>query len=229
MFCLGILLQPGCAGLHELMALPDLGQHELPPKEAGKVCLSVASLEESKGHPVEAIAHYEKARRYDPSLKEISRHLALLYDRTGNTEAALSEYRRAIEASPRDPDVHNDLGYFFYQRGKWSDAEASFRAALALKVDHRRAWNNLGMTLAQEHSYDESLRAFMKAVAPAEAYCNLGFVCMTQGNRQDAIRAYHLALEQDSGEMAKAALAKLEANQEKQSVSARVTEAAAGP
>ncbi len=212
MLCLGLALQPGCSTFQDLMALPDLGQHELPPKEAGRVCFSVASLEETQGHPAEAIAHYEKARRYDPSLHDVSRHLAVLYDRMGNAEAALTEYRRAIEANPRDADLHNDLGYFYYQRGKWSEAEGSFRAALAINAEHRRAWNNLGMTLAQEHNYDESLAAFMKAVNAADAYCNLGFVYMTQGNHEEASRAYRLALEVEPGlELAQSALARLEA------------------
>ncbi len=209
-FC-GLLLLPGCVGLPNLTASSDVAQGELPPKDAAQVCLSVAAMEESKGHSAEAIDQYEKARLYDPSLKDIGRHLAVLYDRMGKAEAALKEYRRALEASPRDADLHNDLGYFYYQRGKWAEAETSFRASLALGEDNPRAWNNLGMTLAQERRYEDSLAAFLKAVGPADAYCNLGFVYMTQGNREEARRAYRQALEQDSTlEVARAALAKLE-------------------
>jgi Tfp pilus assembly protein PilF len=208
---LALLAPSGCVLDWDGTALPDLGQHELPPKKAAQVCLAVAELEEKEGREADAIAQYQKARQFDPSLRSVGRRLAVLYDRTGDADHALAEYRRAIDDNPRDGDLHNDLGYFYYQRGAWAEAERTFRAALALRPDYARAWNNLGMTLAQQQRYEESLAAFQKVVSPANAYCNLGFILMTQGKHAEAKQAYEKALQKDpSLKVAQDALASLQ-------------------
>jgi Tfp pilus assembly protein PilF len=184
---------------------------ELPPAEAGQVCLGLAQSLRERGHDTDAIIMYERARQYNPKLTHVSRTLAVLYDRQGNYERAQAEYQQALRHQPDDADLHNDLGYCHYNRGKWAEAEKHLSRAVALKPDHARAWINLGMVLGQQGRYEESLEAFARVVSPAQAQCNLAFLLTTQGKRAEARVAYRQALELDPElRLARAALAKLE-------------------
>jgi Tfp pilus assembly protein PilF len=184
---------------------------QLPAKETARVCVATAESLQKGGKYKEAIALYERAREKDPSLHDVSRHLAVLYDRMDNFEAAKREYQLALQRNPKDPDLHNDLGYGYYCRGNFAEAEKHLRQALAHDPKHARAWTNLGLTLGQQGKYVEALEAFAKVVTPAQAQCNLAFLLTAQGKLAEAKQAYReaLALEPEL-RLARAALAKLE-------------------
>jgi Tfp pilus assembly protein PilF len=168
---------------------------DLPTAQKAKITLAVAQDLERAGHEEQAIQEYERARSYNPSLKNIARHLGPLYDRVGQHKRAMEEYERAIKESPRDADLCNDLGYHYYSLGKWTEAEAQYRHALQLNPKHLKAWNNLGLALAQQGRYDDSLKAFSKVVSPGAAYSNVAFVLTAQGKREAAREAYLKALQ----------------------------------
>ena len=184
---------------------------ELPPTETARVCLATADALFAKGQDREAAALYEKARQADPHQKQVCRRLAVLYDRLGDFPAAEAEYRKALALYPRSADVRNDLGYSYYCRGDWAGAEKYLREALALDARHPRAAINLGLALAQQGNTDAALRAFSRAVSPAQAQANLAFVLTAQGKREEARAAYRQALQLDPGlALARDALAKLD-------------------
>jgi Tfp pilus assembly protein PilF len=183
---------------------------DLPPAQAADLCVMLGRSLEHEGHDLEAIGQYELARHYKADT-DVSRRLAVLYDRVGDASRAMPEYERAVKAHPRDPDLLNDLGYHHYNLGRWADAEKALRQALEIDPRHGNAWTNLGMTLAQEGRHKESLEAFQHCVSAGEAQCNLGFLLTTQGNRKEARAAYEEALRLQPGlRLAQAALAKLD-------------------
>jgi Tfp pilus assembly protein PilF len=190
----------------------EASKAELSNRESAKVNLGLAENMEKNGHPLEAIAFFEKTRQLDPRLQnKVARHLAVLYDQLGQSQKALSEYEQALKLAPRDPDLLNSFGYYYYSRGQWAQAEAQLRKAIACSPKHPRAWVNLGMTLAQQQRYAESLDAFGRIVSSAEAYSNVAFILTAQGKREEAKRYYREALQQDPNMMkARLALAKLE-------------------
>jgi Tfp pilus assembly protein PilF len=145
------------------------------------------------GHTAEAIIQYEKARQLDARV-DVARPLARLYAAVGDEGRARDEYRKALEASPRDANLWNDFGYFQYNLGDWKGADTALHKAVEMDPHLARAWINLGLTLGQQQQYQESLAAFEKAVSPAEARCNLGFVLTTQGKLDEAGEAYRSAL-----------------------------------
>jgi len=184
---------------------------QLPPNEAVKVSLTVAAEFEQKGEDGAALVQYERARQHDPNIPNLSRKLAILYDRVGNEARALEEYQKCLAAHPKDVELLNNMGYFFYSRRRLPEAEQHLRKALALDSKHARAWVNLGLTLGQMERYAEALEAFQHAVSPAEAQSNLGFILATQGKRDEAKQAYRQALAlQPSLMIAQVALSKLE-------------------
>jgi tetratricopeptide (TPR) repeat protein len=188
------------------------GRVEASPSETAKLRFATGMQLEGSGKSDEAIALYEYARASDSQYTEpAARRLAVLYDRQGNFDKARVEYERILVKNPKDADTLNNLGYGYYRREHWDLAEQHLRKALAASPDHKAAWVNLGMTLAQKQQYAEALSAFGKAVPPAKAQCNLAFVLMTQGKRDEAKQAYREALRMDPGlEFAQMALAKLD-------------------
>lgn len=167
---------------------------ELPPQKAAEVCLATARELEKVGSEAEAILQYEKARQQDPKLTQVSRRLAVLYDRQCDYTHALAEYEQALKQTPKDADLLNDLGYCHYERGDWAEAEKYLRQAVALKPDHKRAWVNLGLALGSQERYPESYEAFAKAVTPAEAHANVGVIQAQQGKTAEARASLQQAL-----------------------------------
>src|SRR5438132_1045602 len=87
---LGSLPGVGCLNPRTVPDLPPTAptptastsaKNDLPSKDSAKVCLTLAEEFEKNGHDADAIGQYERARGYDPSLKQVSRRLAILYDR----------------------------------------------------------------------------------------------------------------------------------------------------
>lgn len=173
-------------------------QLDLPSREAAQVCLTTAEELEKGGKYVSALFEYEMARHKDPSLKHVSRRLAVLYEKLGKFSQAQREYKIALELTPNDPDLLNDIGYGLYCRGQWKEAEKYLRRAIKHKPDHARALTNLGLSLGQQKRYSESVAAFQKAgLTPAQAYCNVGFIYATQGNTEQARSMYLQALHEE--------------------------------
>jgi Tfp pilus assembly protein PilF len=221
---LGLVAPLGCASLHAPVSnLLTAGKPsepvakapiELPPERAGEVCLAAAQELEKTGYETDAIAQYEKARQQNPRLTQVSRRLAVLYDRQCDYTKAEAEYKRAVKLFPRDADLLNDVGYFYYERGDWAEAEKWLRQAVAINAGHQRAWTNLGLVLGQQERYEESYQAFVKVVNPAQAQGNVGIILAKQGKMDEAKQKLRQALTQEPDlKPARVVLAKLEAPQ----------------
>jgi tetratricopeptide (TPR) repeat protein len=184
----------------------------LPEREQADVCAAVGADLQKAGHFADAIVQFEQARKLNPrKYKNLSRRLAVLYDRIGEERKALDEFAEAVKRSPKDADLINDLGYCHYNRARWAEAEKYFRQATALQPKHQRATINLGLALAQQGKRDEAIRVFETVLRPAEAKANLAFVLATQGQRDEAMELYRAALQLEPGlSMAHHALASLE-------------------
>jgi Tfp pilus assembly protein PilF len=186
-------------------------EREFPHEEQARICLATAQTMDKEGSVIDAIALYEKARRDNPRMTQVSRRLAVLYDRAGDTTKALEEYEKALKASPRDSALLNDLGYTYYSHGQLEDAEKRLREAVACDAKNLRAWVNLGMVLGEQGHYDEARAAFGRALPLPQAECNLAFLLTTQGKRDEAKQAYQRALSMDPTlVVARGALEKLE-------------------
>ncbi len=197
-FLLLLLPHVGCTLLQPQPPAPPpeaKGEKELPPEQAAQLHLETARELEKVGREPEAIAQYELARQSDARLTQVSRRLAVLYDRQCETTKALAEYRLALHLTPKDADLLNDLGYCHYSRGDMAAAEKTLREALAIDGKHARAWTNLGLALGRQERYAESFEAFSHAVTPAEAHANVGVLMAQQGKTDEARQRLRQALE----------------------------------
>jgi tetratricopeptide (TPR) repeat protein len=195
------------------------GSAELSPVEAAQLALRMAEALEAKEQDADAAAHYEKARKLDPTLNDrAARRLAVLYDKLDNQAQALIEFQEQLKKNPKDADLLSDLGYSYYNRGQWPEAEKHLREALRHSANHKRASVNLGLALAQQGRQQEALEVWMTVITPAESYANLGFVCLTQGKTEEAKASYREALKREPQmTTAQQTLAKLEGKELEQS------------
>ncbi len=177
-------------GLPKILTKPAKVDQELPPKEAAKACIATAKDLLDKGFDREATLLFERARQLDPKQTEVSRFLAVLYDRQNDPLRANAEYERALKLTPKDADLLNDVGYFNYHRGKLTDAEKWFRDALAQNPKLERAKINLGVTLGRQGRFKEAYEVFADAVGPAAAHSNVGVLLAGQKRYPEAIDAF---------------------------------------
>ncbi|MBA4190550.1 MAG: hypothetical protein C0467_21395 [Planctomycetaceae bacterium] len=185
---------------------------ELPNKQSANLCLVMAESLERADKEVEAVAYYERGRELDPtSAERVGRRLAVLYDRIDQQAKAMNEYQELLKKRPKDSALLNDMGYSLYNRGQWVEAETYLLRSVAAEKTNKRAWVNLGMAQAQQGKTAQAITSFEKAVSPAEAQANLGFVLLTQNKRDEALAAYRRALAlEPTLPIAQAAIAKLE-------------------
>ena len=171
---------------------------ELPAKDSAKLCIRTAQYYEKEGRVEDAIALYEKARLSDPALaRQASRRLAVLYDKFGDFTKSAAEYEAQLKITPNDVELLIDYGYSHYCRGDWANAEAALLKAVQADPNQKKAWVNLGLAQAQLAKWDESFQSFCRAVRPADAHSNLGFVLASQGKTAEAKEQYRLALSLD--------------------------------
>jgi Tfp pilus assembly protein PilF len=187
---------------------------EMPRHRVAEACLATAQELDQAGYESDAIVQYKKARHFNPKL-DVSRRLAVLYDRQGNDAKAAEEYTRAIKANPKDANLLNDFGYFEYQRGRFAESDKWLRQAIAIDPSHQRAWCNLAMSLAQQGRFDESYDAFAKVITPAEARSNIAMVMAQLGHTEMAKESIRLALAEDPDLKPAAALQALLVDAEK--------------
>jgi Tfp pilus assembly protein PilF len=182
---LGKMAKPADAG--------KLGEDDLPPEQAARVCVATAAALTRGGHTAEAVEEYERARELNPGVK-VARRLAALYDRQGETERALAEFRRALREGPRDAGLFNDLGRCYYRLGDYREAESWLRQAVAVNSIYDRAWVNLGLVLGKQERYEESCDAFAHVVRPSRARADLAALLAEEGELETAKAALRHAV-----------------------------------
>lgn len=194
--------------LPKFLTKPAKAQTELPPKEAAEACIATAKDLLDHGHDREAMLLFERARSLDQKRTDVSRFLAVCYDRQNETLKAKAEFEQALKLTPHDADIWNDYGYFYYRRSDWSQADLHFRESLKLNPKLERAKINLGMTLAQQGRFQDAFDLFSEAVGPAAAHSNVGVLLAKQGRHAEAINAFQCALAlEPNTEQARACLA----------------------
>ena len=146
------------------------------------------------GQPTEALACYRQTLQFNPEFAPAWNQLGLVLRASGQKEEAIGCFQRALQIQPRSPHVLNNLGNALRARQHHPEAIASFQAALRLAPNDAEISLNLGNTLREEDRLAEAAEAITRAtrLRPdfAQAYCDLAFLHLLQGDFQRGFQAY---------------------------------------
>lgn len=108
--------------------------------------------------------------------------LGVISDLEKNYKQAIIHYQRALILQPELPLILNNMGYSRYMLGDWDGAEKYYRKAVQNDKNFERAWRNLGLLYIRKGRYEEAISIFTQVENLPEAYNDVGFICMLDGN-----------------------------------------------
>jgi len=150
------------------------------------------------GRVPEAIPHYERALRLEPTFAQGYYDLGNALAQAGRLPEAIDSYRQAVRLKPYYGEAHNNLGVALADAGRVSEAVVEYEAALQLDPDHIEAHNNLGNALIRLHRPAEAIVQFQAALrldpGLAEAHYGWGIALAGLGKLPEAIAEYEQAL-----------------------------------
>jgi Tfp pilus assembly protein PilF len=136
----------------------------------------------------------EGAVRKDPQRWQSHAALGALADLRKEFDIAMPHYEAALKLNPRSAQIHNNFGYSRYLVGEWAEAEAHYRRAIQLDPEFRMSWQNLGQLQVRRGQFEEAADTFAHVITKAEAYNNVGYISMVEGNYAMAESYFLLAV-----------------------------------
>lgn len=122
--------------------------------------------------------------------------LGVLADLRNNFVESEGYYRLAIQIESRSALVQNSLGYSLYLNGRWQEAERAYQTGITFDPSYKPLWRNYGLLLARNGRYEEALSAFERVESRAEASNDVGYVCLIEGQLDQAEQFLRNAIEQ---------------------------------
>ncbi len=160
--------------------------------------LFVGAAREREGKEAEAIPHYRRAVRLDPSNPMSHHYLADALLRLGSKEEAAGEFATVAELDPADGEAAGKLGMLLVSLGRPVEAIPHLREALNQfpnQPDLRAALNDAEL---KSGNADEAESGFRQALErnprDARAIVGLARIAESKGNVPEAINLYARAL-----------------------------------
>jgi Flp pilus assembly protein TadD len=133
-----------------------------------------------------------------PTFAEAYNMLGVCYDQKRQFQSAQQEYGKALRLDRQNARYLNNLGYSYYLAGDDGEAIKWYRKGLKVTPQDRRLHNNLGMAFGRKGDMPKAREHFMIAVGQTGTHLNLGYIFNQQGQYEEAIRQYQLALQTDA-------------------------------
>jgi tetratricopeptide (TPR) repeat protein len=154
---------------------------------------------EREGRSAEALPHYRRALRLDPTNSETQRLLGEALARAGRAGEGREFLENAWRADPANMRLREQLGRLDFSQGRYAEAAGHLRAASAASP----ADIDLRLTLAGAlfasgdvaGAQAEAYAAQQRDPNAAEPWLALGLIAERQGKPGEAIKAYSRALQ----------------------------------
>lgn len=150
------------------------------------------------GEFVSAIQYFEKAIEIEPKNAYSYGGLAKAYESMNLLDQAEETYKRAIKLKPGYWAGYNDLGVFYFSHNQLQKAIKEFTRVTILTPDNYKGYNNLGGVYYRQEEWLKAREMFEKSFAINRSYSvasNLGTLYYLEGNFEEAINKYNLAIE----------------------------------
>jgi Flp pilus assembly protein TadD len=148
----------------------------------------------AQGRYDDARASFERAEQIDGNLPAALDALGVIHAIDDDSTASLEYAQRAFQANPRDAPIANNLGVAYLQQSEFQRAEETFRAAILLDPSDPALYNNLGYALGRLGRYDEATAAFRRYGDDGAIHNNLGYVYYLNGDIEESIRHFEIAM-----------------------------------
>jgi tetratricopeptide (TPR) repeat protein len=143
----------------------------------------------------ECEAVFRRVVREHPEFLPARSALAEVLLRGRRPNEAIELLSTGLRYSPRDPVLLNDLGMCYMIKGAYENALRNFAQAAAASPSDARYRANTAAALGLLGRYDESLSAYLRVLAPADAHYNLAVLCEARRDHDRAIAEYRRANE----------------------------------
>lgn len=168
------------------LQLDETNQHAL--QGLGLIQLKVRDYDQAK-------VNLSKALELNPDLWNAYNGLGMIADIEGDYPAAIANYQRALAINPRSAQVLNNLGYSEYLSGNWHAAQMHYYQAVNSNPDYKRAWYNIGLIYTRQGEYENAFDAFRNVLGTPQAYNDIGYLSMLDGNYDVAKKYFQKAVE----------------------------------
>lgn len=146
--------------------------------------LGLIYLKNKKKHS--ARQHLDKAVQIDSSRWRSHNALGVLSDLEKEYDKAGQHYRAAIAINPNSAMLLNNLGYSYYLAGHLRQAEDLYRDAIRHAPTYQPALTNIALLYARQRQYEQAIDTLREVVEPAQAYNDVGYLALRNGDFDDA-------------------------------------------
>lgn len=166
-------------------------------KNAPRLHLGYAKLQEQLGNLTESRLFYEKVITKEPRSVEANIGLARLEAIAGHNDQAEQRFRKSLEIAPNSPEALFAYGQFLASQKRYTESIVEMQKAVKQNPSSRYKFE-IGLTLARSGQFDESYAALTNLIGEAEAYYNIGYIALKELNDPVVAERYlSLSLEVD--------------------------------
>lgn len=149
-----------------------------------------------------ALQHLHQALRIDPMHPEAYNNFGRLLYKQGRVDDAIPHFQKALRINPDYWEAHYNLAHSFAYQNQMNMAATHYQEVVRLVPTHPVAHFNLGLANLSDENYQSAeihlSKAFELMPNNLEAAKQLGQVRVTLGKIEEAIQAYHHALDLSS-------------------------------
>jgi len=135
---------------------------KLPPKALKEFKAGLNS--DQKGHPEEAISHYQKVLKMAPDFYPARNNMGTAYLSRGDFESAETEFRNVIQANNSDAAAYFNLGNAFLLTKRYDEASRSIGEGLQKQPNSALGLFLLGSVHARTHHRQEAEKSLRRAL-----------------------------------------------------------------
>jgi serine/threonine-protein kinase len=159
---------------------------------------ALAEVYQTDGRTKDALAAAQRAIDLAPDDSRWPVRLGDYLFRGGNLKEAASQFQRGVELSKDNPMAFYNLGVVNMQLGNLAEADANFHESAKLEA-YVDTYSALGNVLELEGKFDDAATLDQKAIeldpGNFRAWSALASAYLWGGRREQAMQAYHKAIE----------------------------------